>query len=112
MVGADTPKTRGEIRYSDSSGSAGKLKTPKGSRLNPFESHVSMDTIHLPTFSPSVFSTVLSPSQESVSRIPDIMFRDRKIVSALISFLILTSFIYTFSLIVVDFGLLINKQCC
>jgi len=65
MVGADTPKTRGEIRYSDSSGSAGKLKTPKGSRLNPFESHVSMDTIHLPTFSPSVFSTVLSPSQES-----------------------------------------------
>lgn len=55
-----------------SSGSSGSLpgapKTPNsGPRVNPFDSQISHDTLHLPTFSPSVFSTVLSPSQESVS---------------------------------------------
>merc|ERR1719385_644548 len=44
----------------------GAPKTPNsGSRVNPFDSQISHDTLHLPTFSPSVFSTVLSPSQES-----------------------------------------------
>ena len=48
--------------------SANGSKTPNsGPRINPFDSQISHDTLHLPTFSPSVFSTVLSPSQESVS---------------------------------------------
>ena len=48
--------------------SLGAPKTPNsGPRVNPFDSQISHDTLHLPTFSPSVFSTVLSPSQESVS---------------------------------------------
>ena len=67
IVGENTPKLANRGRLSDSSGSGGNSKTPKGSRVNPFESHLSMHTLHLPTFSPSVFSTVLSPSQESVS---------------------------------------------
>lgn len=46
--------------------SANGSKTPNsGPRINPFDSQISHDTLHLPTFSPSVFSTVLSPSQES-----------------------------------------------
>ena len=34
-----------------------------GPRTNPFDSQLSMDRLHLPTCSPSVFSIVVSPSQ-------------------------------------------------
>ena len=40
-------------------------RTPSsGPRLNPFDSHLSVDKLHLPTCSPSVFSIVVSPSQD------------------------------------------------
>ena len=56
------------VSASSSATSLGAPKTPNsGPRVNPFDSQISHDTLHLPTFSPSVFSTVLSPSQESVS---------------------------------------------
>lgn len=43
-------------------------RTPSsGPRLNPFDSHLSVDRLHLPTCSPSVFSIVVSPSQEETS---------------------------------------------
>lgn len=45
-------------------------KTSSGSRaprINPFDSQISVEKLHLPTCSPSVFSIVVSPSQESVS---------------------------------------------
>lgn len=43
-------------------------RTPSsGPRLNPFDSHLSVDRLHLPTCSPSVFSIVVSPSQEDGS---------------------------------------------
>ena len=52
------------IRYVRSS-SENTSRTPSsGPRLNPFDSHISVDRLHLPTCSPSVFSTVVSPSQE------------------------------------------------
>ena len=38
-----------------------------GPRINPFDSHLSVDRLHLPTCSPSVFSIVVSPSQEAAS---------------------------------------------
>jgi len=38
-----------------------------GPRVNPFDSHLSVDKLHLPTCSPSVFSIVVSPSQENSS---------------------------------------------
>ncbi len=54
----------------NSLGSASKShpsRTPSsGPRTNPFDSHLSVDRLHLPTCSPSVFSIVVSPSQEEV----------------------------------------------
>ena len=44
------------------------IRTPSGPRMNPFESHLSTDMLQGPTFSPSVFSTVVSPSQEKVRK--------------------------------------------
>jgi len=35
-----------------------------GHRTNPFDSHSSAEMLQYPTFSPSVFSTVVSPSQD------------------------------------------------
>ena len=46
----------------------GILLTPSGPRINPFESQLSTDLLQGPTFSPSVFSTVVSPSQEEKVR--------------------------------------------
>jgi hypothetical protein len=50
------------------SGPPDTSRTPSSApRVNPFDSQVSMDQLHLPTCSPSVFSIVVSPSQEIVS---------------------------------------------
>ncbi len=44
-----------------------EISNSSGRRLNPFDSHLSIDRLHLPSFSPSVFSVVVSPSQEELS---------------------------------------------
>ena len=117
IADVDTPKIVRSISVTDSSTSAGKAKTPKGSRINPFESHLSMDTLHLPTFSPSVFSTVLSPSQESVSlRCPQIVENND---NQNLNFLMISSYTQftssfdtlNFLYSLVDFGQLTNKRC-
>lgn len=47
-------------------GSSDPKRTPSsGPRINPFDSHLSTDRLLLPTCSPSVFSIVVSPSQEA-----------------------------------------------
>ena len=74
-----TPR-RGAVFSKSSAGSASSSKncikfkrsnserTPSsGPRINPFDSQISVDRLHLPTCSPSVFSIVVSPSQENVS---------------------------------------------
>ena len=51
-------------RFQRSSSHIGGNSTPSsGPRTNPFDSQLSMDRLHLPTCSPSVFSIVVSPSQ-------------------------------------------------
>ena len=62
------PKHSSRSRFQRSSSHIGSGGTPSsGPRSNPFDSQMSMDRLHLPTFSPSVFSIVVSPSQESTS---------------------------------------------
>ena len=57
-------------RFQRSSSHAGGSTTPSsGPRTNPFDSQLSMDRLHLPTCSPSVFSIVVSPSQETVTKV-------------------------------------------
>ena len=57
-------QTSSRSRFQRSGGSG----TPSsGPRSNPFDSQISMDRLHLPTCSPSVFSIVVSPSHESTS---------------------------------------------
>ena len=54
----------GARRFQRSSSHIGGNCTPSsGPRTNPFDSQLSMDRLHLPTCSPSVFSIVVSPSQ-------------------------------------------------
>ena len=53
-------------RFQRSSSHVGSTPT-SGPRSNPFDSQISMDRLHLPTCSPSVFSIVVSPSHESTS---------------------------------------------
>ena len=61
---SSTGSSKSRFRYvrsqSETSGTPSSVP-----RLNPFDSH--LDRLHLPTCSPSVFSIVVSPSQEAVS---------------------------------------------
>ena len=50
----------------NSSSNNSKMRTPSGPRFNPFDVHVSAENLQLPMMSPSLFKTVLSPSQEEV----------------------------------------------
>ena len=86
--------------------STSEVSTPSsGMRFNPFDSQNSVDRLALPTFSPSVFSIVVSPSEEERVSTKAVAFFNWKVF-------IDCTCLYLFSQIMASFGLSTNKLDC